>query len=116
MITMKKFICFFSIICLTCTIQAMGNEAGNGMSYEQKLTACGTCHGAQGDKPISPDYPILAGQHKDYLANSLYSYMDGRRNHPIMNVQVKVLGLTKRDIDRMSVYFSKQKSLKDLAN
>ena len=86
----------------------------NGMSYEQKLQACGTCHGADGDKPLAPDYPILAGQHEDYLANSLKAYKDGRRKHPIMNVQVKVLDLTDGDISRLSSYFSKKPALKGL--
>ncbi len=87
----------------------------NGMSYEQKLQACGTCHGVDGDKPLAPDYPMLAGQHEDYLANSLKAYQDGRRKHPIMNVQVQVLGLSDTDIARLSSYFSKKSGLKGLS-
>ncbi|MEC9247818.1 MAG: cytochrome c [Pseudomonadota bacterium] len=91
-----------------------GGSQGNGMSYEQKLQACSTCHGANGDKPLAPDYPVLAGQHEDYLANSLRAYKDGRRKHPIMNVQVTVLDLNDSDIRRLSRYFSKKEGLSGL--
>ncbi|WP_354687597.1 c-type cytochrome [Cupriavidus necator] len=36
--------------------------------------ACVACHGAGMNKPISPDYPKLAGQHADYLYHALLSY------------------------------------------
>ena len=91
-----------------------GKRQGNGMSYEQKLQACSTCHGSNGDKPLAPDYPVLAGQHEDYLVNSLRAYKDGRRTHPIMNVQVKVLDLNDSDIRRLSRYFSKKEGLSGL--
>ena len=29
--------------------------AGNGMSFEDKLKACGACHGEEGNKPLAPD-------------------------------------------------------------
>ena len=87
----------------------------NGMTYEQKLAACAACHGVNGDKPVVANYPILAGQYADYLENSLHAYKNGRRNHPIMNAQVKLLGLTDLDIKRLGKYFSKKKSLKGLA-
>ena len=72
----KKIISIVSIFCFAYSSYVLGSneidgEETNGMSYEQKLQACSTCHGVDGDKPLAPDYPVLAGQHKDYLANSL---------------------------------------------
>lgn len=87
----------------------------NGMTYEQKLAACAACHGTNGEQPVIPSYPILAGQYADYLINSLHAYKTGRRNHPVMNAQVKLLGLTDSDIKRLGQHFSKKKSLKGLA-
>ncbi|OUU76178.1 MAG: hypothetical protein CBC29_00215 [Methylococcaceae bacterium TMED69] len=98
------FLLFFSL-----------NAPANSMTYEQKLNACAACHGVNGDKPVVPSYPILAGQYEDYLVNSLQAYKSGRRIHPIMNAQVKLLGLTDSDINRLSRHFSKKKSLKGLA-
>lgn len=35
---------------------------------------CVACHGAGLNKPITPDYPKLAGQHADYLFHALLAY------------------------------------------
>ncbi len=39
-----------------------------------KKAACISCHGENFAKPISPDYPKIAGQHADYLFVSLKAY------------------------------------------
>jgi cytochrome c553 len=36
--------------------------------------ACVSCHGANFSKPIAPNYPKIAGQHKDYLFVALKAY------------------------------------------
>ena len=79
-------------------------------AFAQKLQACGACHGEKGDKPLAPDYPILAGQHADYIAAALRHYRDGRRTNAIMASQVKALQLTEDDIKGLGEYFSKQPS------
>jgi cytochrome c553 len=39
-----------------------------------KKAACISCHGENFAKPISPDYPKIAGQHSDYLFVALKAY------------------------------------------
>ena len=39
-----------------------------------KKAACISCHGENFAKPISPDYPKIAGQHADYLYVALKAY------------------------------------------
>jgi cytochrome c553 len=39
-----------------------------------KKAACVSCHGDNFAKPISPDYPKIAGQHSDYLFVALKAY------------------------------------------
>jgi cytochrome c553 len=39
-----------------------------------KKAACISCHGDNFAKPISPDYPKIAGQHSDYLYVALKAY------------------------------------------
>jgi len=85
-------------------------EAASGGDFKQKLTACGACHGEKGDKPLAPEYPILAGQKADYLSAALRHYRDGRRNNPIMGAQVQALRLTEDDIVRLGEYFAQQSS------
>jgi cytochrome c553 len=58
---------------------------------------CAACHGPGLNKPISPDYPKLAGQHADYIFWALRQYQMGTgnphlgRNNPIMQAQVQTL-------------------------
>ncbi len=89
---------------------AANEEAGSEAGFKQKLAACGACHGANGDKPLAPDYPILAGQSADYLAAALRHYRDGRRNNPIMGAQIQALQLSDQDIVQLGEYFAQQKS------
>jgi cytochrome c553 len=95
---------------------AAADEAGDdeGMGFEAKLQSCFACHGENGDKPLLPDYPIIAGQYADYLAQALRSYRNGRRQHPIMTAQVTALGLTDADIEGLAEYFSEKKGLTNL--
>ena len=46
----------------------------SGLAFEDKLAACAACHGVNGDAPLAPDYPVLAGQYKDYLQSASVSY------------------------------------------
>lgn len=48
------------------------------------LTACITCHGAQGEGMETANFPFLAGQGADYLAAQLQMFGDGTRTNPIM--------------------------------
>lgn len=54
---------------------------------------CASCHGDGLNKPISPAYPKLAGQHGDYIFAALKSYQTQGsvmgRNNAIMGAQVK---------------------------
>ncbi|MEQ8661452.1 MAG: cytochrome c [Gammaproteobacteria bacterium] len=86
----------------------------SGLTYEDKLQACAACHGENGDKPLAPDYPVLAGQYADYLESSLKAYKTGRRQHPIMTMQVEALGLTDADIARLAAHFADKEGLRNL--
>ncbi len=101
----------------TTSVSATEDAADDsGMSYEDKLQACAACHGENGDKPLAPDYPVLAGQYADYLEAALHAYKSGRRQHPIMNMQVEALGLTDADIARLAAHFASKKGLRSLAD
>lgn len=75
--------------------------------------SCVDCHGAEGNAPIDPTYPRLAGQYGDYLAHALQAYRDGKREHALMSGQAK--GLTDQQIADLGAYFgSRQSQLRDL--
>ena len=73
-----------------------------------KAQACFACHGQGGSKPITPMYPILAGQYPDYLSHALSSYKNGTRNNAIM--KGFAAALSDKDIDDISAYFGSQAS------
>ncbi|MFO7301817.1 MAG: c-type cytochrome [Acidobacteriota bacterium] len=47
------------------------------------IELCIGCH-APGEAPAAPMWPILSGQHVEYLAKQLRDYRSGRRQSPIM--------------------------------
>ncbi|HEU4774010.1 MAG TPA: c-type cytochrome [Lysobacter sp.] len=81
--------------------QANAKGAATGQS-------CIDCHGAEGNAPIDPSYPILAGQYADYLAYALESYRDGSRDHVMMSMQAK--DLTDQQIADLAAYFGSRNS------
>lgn len=74
----------------------------------QKAQTCVACHGAQGAKPITAEYPILAGQVEDYLVRALIDYKTGARKNAIMAGQAATL--SKQDIEDLAAYFAAQPS------
>lgn len=104
------------------TSSSSGLPAGNAAAGEKLASAkgkatgqsCVDCHGAEGNAPIDPTYPKLAGQYHDYIAHSLQMYRDGDREHALMSSQAK--GLSDQQIADLSAYFgSREKgTLRDL--
>lgn len=73
--------------------------------------ACVECHGADGAKPLLPEYPILAGQHADYLLQALRDYKSGKRKNPIM---AGIIGaVDEKDFPAIAQFFSRQRALCD---
>lgn len=40
---------------------------------------CISCHGAGGAAPLGPEYPVLAGQNKDYIVNQISAFAKKHR-------------------------------------
>lgn len=74
---------------------------------------CAACHGANLNKPVSPEYPKLAGQHADYIYWALRQYQMGNgnphlgRNNPIMQAQVQ--SLSQSDMKDLAAYIESLK-------
>jgi cytochrome c553 len=66
---------------------------------------CVACHGNNG-VGITPDYPILAGQHRDYLVRSLTDYQKGGRKNAVM--AGFMAALKPSDIQALAAYYSAQ--------
>ena len=70
---------------------------------------CVACHGADGAKTISPDYPVLAGQYADYIVQALKDYKSGRRKNPVM--AGIVAGLDEKEFEGLARFFQNQHGL-----
>ena len=71
---------------------------------EKAKQVCAACHGAEGNAPIAPEYPRLAGQYADYLSKALRDYKSGARKNAIMGAQAA--GLSAQDMQDLAAYFS----------
>ena len=80
-------------------VAAADIEAGKKKAQE----VCAACHNMNGISTIA-DYPKLAGQYPDYMAKALRDYKSGARKNAIMAGMAQ--GLTQKDIDDVSAYFS----------
>lgn len=65
---------------------------------------CASCHGKDGNTPIDPSYPKLAGQHRDFLVRALLDYKSGARKNAIMAGQSQAL--SRADIDGLASYYA----------
>lgn len=95
------------VFALAACFGAQALAAGDAASGKQKSQACAACHGTDGNAPIGPDFPRIAGQHYDYLLKALHDYKSGARKNPIMGGQVG--GLSAQDMADLAAYFSSQK-------
>lgn len=84
------------------------HAAGNAEAGKKKAETCKACHGEGGAKPILPEYPVLAGQHEDYLVAALSQYKSGKRQNAIM--KGFSAALSAQDIRDLAAYFAKEKS------
>lgn len=71
---------------------------------EKADQVCAACHGKDGNTPIDPSYPRLAGQHGDYLQRALLDYQADHRKNPIMGAQAKQL--SRADIENLAAYYA----------
>lgn len=102
---MSRIVFALLALALAASVQARGNAAEGKKKAE---TVCAACHGPDGNKPTTPDNPILAGQHYDYLVRALTDYRNGRRNNAIMKGMSAAL--SKQDIEDLAAWFASQKS------
>ncbi|MGA7750748.1 MAG: c-type cytochrome [Gallionella sp.] len=74
-----------------------GNKIGKNLfendDLSRMMVRCSNCHGATGKglNPGNPVYPVIGGQHKEYLLGQLINFRKGARNNSpggVMNITV----------------------------
>lgn len=89
------------------------SAGGDAAAGQAKSAVCAACHGLDGNS-VDPQYPKIAGQHAEYIAQQLALFKSGKRQNPIM------LGfattLSDQDMLDLAAYFASQKAKPDLAD
>jgi cytochrome c553 len=80
--------------------------AGNADAGKTKSAACAACHGPDGNSPVNPVWPKLAGQHAGYIEKQLSDFKSGARTDPTMIGMVAPLN--EQDMADLAAYFSSQ--------
>jgi len=89
-----------ALLALTATQSFAAGDPARGKT---KIATCVACHGQDGNS-VDPQYPRLAGQYADYLAQSLHEYKTGQRQNLVMKGFAATL--SDQDISDISAYFS----------
>jgi cytochrome c553 len=61
-----------------------GMAASMPSAMDERMHACTTCHGVQGQGRNNDYFPRIAGKPADYLFNQLIAFRDGGRTYPPM--------------------------------
>jgi cytochrome c553 len=85
-------------------VSASAAESTPAAGKAKADAVCASCHGKDGNTPIDPSYPKLAGQHRDFLVRALLDYKSGARKNAIMAGQAQAL--SRADIDVLADYYS----------
>ncbi len=104
---MRKLFCLFITGLMASTVSGAGDPAAG----EAKSETCKACHGPDGNSP-SPAFPILAGQHADYMLLTLKEYKSGVRKNAIMGAQATAL--SEQDMKDLAAYYASQKGLESV--
>ena len=90
-------------------LSSMASQAaGNPTDGQAKAQVCAGCHGATGVS-VAPAFPIIAGQHADYIVRALTDYQSGKRNNPVM--AGFVASLSTEDMWDLAAWFESQDGL-----
>ena len=70
------------LICCACwMLGSAGVSADVDGAALYKAKICDSCHGEDGTHPVTPEYPVIAGQPVPYLVRQMKDIRDGRRTN-----------------------------------
>jgi cytochrome c553 len=89
-------------------VVARGEEIARFGIPGAKVPGCVPCHGPGGEDSHNEHYPLLAGQHPDYLANQLALFRADRRGESLYAhvMELNADGLSSEDIVAVSAYYA----------
>jgi cytochrome c553 len=87
----------------------LGKKLFENDDLSRMMVRCNSCHGATGKglEPGNPVYPVIGGQHKEYLLAQLLNFRNGARNNSpggVMNITVH--RLSDAELEALADYIS----------
>jgi cytochrome c553 len=87
----------------------IGKKLFENDDLSRMMVRCNSCHGASGKgiDPGNPVYPVIGGQHKEYLIGQLLNFRKGVRNNSpggVMNITVH--RLSDAELDALADYIA----------
>ena len=99
---MSQFIAFLVV----AVVLAAADVRADAAAGEAKAAVCAACHGERGNSR-NPEWPKLAGQHPNYLAQQLRDFKSGARKNEVMSPIAAPL--SEADIADIAEFYSVQK-------
>ena len=93
--------------------QAAGPVLGDSKAGAGKATACGACHGMDGNSS-DKQYPKLAGQNEAYIARQIKLFQSQKRQNAIMMGFAATL--SEQDMHDIGAFFATKNSLAGVAD
>jgi cytochrome c553 len=86
---------------------AQGKSLYFNGNLESNVSACSACHGTKGDGNLPASYPVLKGQHADYLIKTLTDFQKDHRTQESDNIMGMIAKkMTEKEIQAVSYYIS----------
>jgi cytochrome c553 len=114
---MKRFsnLIALATVALTLSLTAGAARAAEVKSAKPDLaageakatTVCGACHTFDGSRGL-PTYPILQGQHPEYLVKQLTEFKEGKRKNAIMGGMAAAL--SPEDMKNVAAFYAAKKA------
>lgn len=103
----KKNILGAALLSASVVFAVSAQAVGDKEAGKEKAIPCQICHG-KGGRSTNPLYPVLAGQHAQYIVKQLKAFQAGSRKDPIMNGMAEPLSET--DMEDLAAFFQSNRN------
>lgn len=112
---MKRFSTLLALATVALSLSSLAHSAETKAAAKPDLAAgeakatavCVACHVADGSRGM-PTYPILQGQHPEYLVKQLTEFKEGKRKNAIMGGMAAAL--TPEDMRNVAAFYASKKA------